>query len=49
MLANIADASRAVGLEQEGEYLADEIGIRLTLGHVLMTFGTSVETLTSDA
>jgi len=49
MLSDIADASRAVGLEQESEYLPDEIGIYLALGHVLMTFGTSMEIMTSDA
>lgn len=48
MLADIADASHAVGLEQEGEYLADKIGIRLALGHILMTFGTSMETPALD-
>ena len=48
MLADIADASRTVGPEQESEYLPDEIGIRLALGHVLMTFGTSVEALALD-
>lgn len=49
MLSDIADASRAVGLEQESEYLPDEIGIYLALGHILMTFGTSMEIMTSDA
>lgn len=49
VLADVADTSRAIGLEQECEYLTDEIGICLALGHVLMTFGTGVVTLTSDA
>lgn len=49
MFFDIADASRAVGVEQECEYLANEIEIYLALGHVLMTFGTSMEIMTSDA
>ena len=49
MFFDIADASRAVGVEQECEYLANEIEIYLALGHVFMTFGTSMEIMTSDA
>lgn len=49
MFFNLADASRTVGLEQESEYLPYEIGICLALGHVLMSFGSSMEIMTSDA
>ena len=42
MLADIADASRAVGLEQESEYLPDEIGIYLTVIHIFGAFSANV-------
>lgn len=49
MLTDIADTSRTVRLEQESEYLPDEIGIYLALVHIFGAFGTSVKPMTFDA
>lgn len=49
MLADVADASRAVRPENEGKYLSYEIGIYLTLAYILTTFGTRVITITFSA
>ena len=48
MLADIADASRTVGPEQESEYLPDEIGIYLTVIHIFGAFSASVESTALD-
>lgn len=48
MLADISDASRAVRVEKKGEYLTDEIGIYLALGHIPGAFGTGVKAIVVD-
>lgn len=48
MLADVSDARRAVRFENKGEYLTDEIGICLTLGHIPGAFGTGMKTIGVD-
>lgn len=49
MLADIADAGRAVRFEQKGENLTYEIGIYFALSHIFTTLGARMVTLSLDA
>lgn len=45
MLADIADACRSIGTENEGEYFSYEIRICPAVFNILLTIGASVETV----
>lgn len=48
MLLDVSDTRWTVRTEQDGENLSDEIGISLTLCHILAAFSTGMKTLLVD-
>lgn len=45
MLLDVADAGGTVGIEEQGEQLADKVGEGLALLHLHAAFGTGLEPL----
>ena len=44
VFADITDASGSVAIEQESKYLTDKVVVNLAVLHILVAFGTSMET-----